>query len=1133
MVDSPEPHVSPEILLDRYRRTGEVRWLSAAFDATAAGLLRVALSVSPDAASAEDAVQETYLTALGRLDRFDASRPLLPWLVGILQNKVRTMRRTRRRQTSRERHPRDAVEEGPAALAMKAEDRERVRAALDELPEPYRSVGLLRWCHGLEPAEIAHLRGEPPGTVRSTLARALTRLRRILAALLLPLLLGTREVRGMARLKAAVLAHASRIPIPASPHVLLATGAVAMFKKIVLAGACLLLLALGGWLASSPPRGRASAPSDPTLPADVGVARAGSGSGGESLAGDGPSRAAISSELLWENSTISGRVQRKDGQGAEGYRVQWMFLSRFRVEHSEGSVVTDSQGRFRFPAVAGAPYIVFLTSGQPGVSAGGAGFSVPARGGDGGLFFTVDGARGIAVRGVDASTSDAIDLKSVEAFWENRRRRVRCPEERGDRSSFPGASGRRSSGRHADRLVVAVPEVEHPAAESRVRVVARAADDFHEPGILEIDSRSLSPGVTEVTVPLPRRTGRGARAHVVLKWDDGEGWDGTGDIVLRRGDIDVQTIPVRVIGGEGAAEGLVLGADHIALRVLGHRYEMGAGPREADEVMPLELTLTRPWELVVAPVFTGGQRELSCRWEEVERFRFGPEGWNQWPVVLRGQGTVSRELVFFDTAGIVRRETVDLEPGERRVLRPLIPPAEPVSEWMLEIAPVFEGRPRALMASVPEIGKFFSVGQWPFPVRGTRAGRITIRLSESNGTTLWSEHLSVSVGGSYLVSPRIPARPGEIAEADAPPAMIEGPGMLTGRVAMEAGAGPARIQVQVGRYPEVAEPPTLRNWFECEVAPNERFTIEGLPIGRYGAWILPDGRPPRFLRFRVRAEGETKPLLVDYGAGGSLEVVVRSLDGRTADGEVLEASGCIYDGGTSGMLWSGPRRQVTGRDGRGFFPDLQPGLWRVVWKPPGGEEMCRTVTISNGEAAILTFDLASKGAVRGRIRDAEGEALVDSIVEVWSGGKQIGRSTTNGVGRFAIENLDPGDCDLVVRRDGFAGLAASLRIVGGGTESIEARLRDTEISGHIFRAESHPDRRPWRVEVIRAARGEVVMALSTESAGGRFSFVGLPPGEWLLRFTADGDGGAVSMERRVELPPSGHLAGLSVEAPIG
>src|SRR6185295_16879021 len=54
-----------------------------------------------------------------------------------------------------------------AGAAAKAEEIERVHRALDELPETYREVAILRWRYGMEPAAIAHARGVAPGTVRS------------------------------------------------------------------------------------------------------------------------------------------------------------------------------------------------------------------------------------------------------------------------------------------------------------------------------------------------------------------------------------------------------------------------------------------------------------------------------------------------------------------------------------------------------------------------------------------------------------------------------------------------------------------------------------------------------------------------------------------------------------------------------------------------------------------------------------------------------------------------------------------------------------------------------------------------------------------------------------------------------
>src|SRR5437764_15250275 len=84
---------TPETLVARYRASGDARALAALFDATAPALFRVALSLAHDAATAEDALQETYLAALEHLDTYDDARPVVPWLVGILRMLLNRPRR--------------------------------------------------------------------------------------------------------------------------------------------------------------------------------------------------------------------------------------------------------------------------------------------------------------------------------------------------------------------------------------------------------------------------------------------------------------------------------------------------------------------------------------------------------------------------------------------------------------------------------------------------------------------------------------------------------------------------------------------------------------------------------------------------------------------------------------------------------------------------------------------------------------------------------------------------------------------------------------------------------------------------------------------------------------------------------
>ena len=61
-------------------------------------LVRLALRYVPDAATAEDVAQETWLHALRGLGRFEARSSLKTWLVSILKNRART-RAVRDRRT--------------------------------------------------------------------------------------------------------------------------------------------------------------------------------------------------------------------------------------------------------------------------------------------------------------------------------------------------------------------------------------------------------------------------------------------------------------------------------------------------------------------------------------------------------------------------------------------------------------------------------------------------------------------------------------------------------------------------------------------------------------------------------------------------------------------------------------------------------------------------------------------------------------------------------------------------------------------------------------------------------------------------------------------------------------------------
>jgi RNA polymerase sigma-70 factor (ECF subfamily) len=240
---------TPESLLAAWRDRSDPRALAALFDRTAPHLFRVALSVAPDAATAEEAVQETFLVLLRDPGACDPSRPVTPWLVGVLRHKVLDARRRERRVPDPLRLEPRILPEDPADAAARRDAVDRVRAALDALPEPYRTVALLRWEYGLEPGEIAHARGLPPGTVRSLLSRSLDRLRKAVGGgAALALVLGVRPPTGLAGLRRSLLERAGGAGSGTAAAAGLAVGGVLVTKSAVAAGlaAALLLGAILG-----------------------------------------------------------------------------------------------------------------------------------------------------------------------------------------------------------------------------------------------------------------------------------------------------------------------------------------------------------------------------------------------------------------------------------------------------------------------------------------------------------------------------------------------------------------------------------------------------------------------------------------------------------------------------------------------------------------------------------------------------------------------------------------------------------------------------------------------------------------------------------------------------------------------
>lgn len=141
----------------------------------------VALSVTGRHEDAEDAVQESFMVALQRLEECRNPERFAGWLLTIVRNRSRNLVR-RESLRAVEPIPPGAAGGGPApdTVTERAELRERLMEALETLPPVQREIVLLHDLEGWKHREIADRLDLPSGTVRSHLHFARKALRGVL-----------------------------------------------------------------------------------------------------------------------------------------------------------------------------------------------------------------------------------------------------------------------------------------------------------------------------------------------------------------------------------------------------------------------------------------------------------------------------------------------------------------------------------------------------------------------------------------------------------------------------------------------------------------------------------------------------------------------------------------------------------------------------------------------------------------------------------------------------------------------------------------------------------------------------------------------------------------------------------------
>ena len=159
-----------------------------------------------DRSDAADLTQEVFVKVFRGVGSFHGESSLKTWIYRIALHEASNQRRWWMRHKQQEiaieqemaenesGTPARLVDmlvdpaESPYEMAVHAETRARVEAALDQVPEPFRTTLILRDIEGFVYEEVAEMQGVNLGTVKSRLVRGRLALKAILSAPVRPAL---------------------------------------------------------------------------------------------------------------------------------------------------------------------------------------------------------------------------------------------------------------------------------------------------------------------------------------------------------------------------------------------------------------------------------------------------------------------------------------------------------------------------------------------------------------------------------------------------------------------------------------------------------------------------------------------------------------------------------------------------------------------------------------------------------------------------------------------------------------------------------------------------------------------------------------------------------------------------------
>lgn len=161
-------------------QTGNAEAFGQLYDATFDTIFKFFLYRVKNQEDAKDLTSQIYLEAWQHLDRFDCDKSFQAWILGFAKFRLIDHYRKVRPSVSLEAVMETGDDTDLGVQTAESLDNEHLRAAVAQLPEPYKTVLQLRYIQELDYSEIAESMGKTENHLRVLVKRGLDKLRKIL-----------------------------------------------------------------------------------------------------------------------------------------------------------------------------------------------------------------------------------------------------------------------------------------------------------------------------------------------------------------------------------------------------------------------------------------------------------------------------------------------------------------------------------------------------------------------------------------------------------------------------------------------------------------------------------------------------------------------------------------------------------------------------------------------------------------------------------------------------------------------------------------------------------------------------------------------------------------------------------------